>query len=104
MTDLDFRLDEDASAADMEVVEQALDDHNGAVLPFEAIPVRLAFRSVEGKARRHGCIGSCLSRHSFQAPEFHRSLGYDVFGTIDDYPRGHAMHFLSRRFADSPDG
>jgi len=55
-------------------------------------------RQAEDKARQRGCIGSCLSSYSFQAPEFYTYHGYTNFGKIVDYPKGNTMFFLSKRF------
>ena len=52
----------------------------------------------EHEAAERGCIGSCLTSYSFQAPEFYVRLGYSAFGQIEDYPVGSAMFFMSKRF------
>lgn len=52
----------------------------------------------EREAAERGCIGSCLTSYSFQAPEFYVRLGYSAFGQIDDYPVGCKMFFMSKRF------
>jgi uncharacterized damage-inducible protein DinB/GNAT superfamily N-acetyltransferase len=59
--------------------------------------------AAEAEARRRGCIGACLSSFNFQAPGFYERHGYTAFGRVEDYPPGHTLHFLSKRFqlADS---
>lgn len=52
----------------------------------------------EREAAERGCIGSCLTTYSFQAPEFYIHLGYSAFGQIDNYPVGSTMFFMSKRF------
>ena len=52
----------------------------------------------EAEARKRGCIGSHVSSFSFQAAPFYRKLGYTVFGQLDDYPPGHDLLFLRKRF------
>ena len=52
----------------------------------------------EQMAQQRGCIGTCLSSYSFQAPEFYEQHGYSAFGQIDDYPVGNTMLFMSKRF------
>lgn len=54
--------------------------------------------AAEAEARQRGCLGSCLSSYSFQAPEFYERHGYRRFGQIDDYPAGQSMFFFSKRF------
>lgn len=59
---------------------------------------RRLMKQAEEEARGRGCIGSCLSTFSFQAPQFYERCGYSFFGQIDDYPTGHKMLFMSKRF------
>jgi GNAT superfamily N-acetyltransferase len=52
----------------------------------------------EAFARGRGCIGMWLDTYSFQARPFYESLGFHVFGTIDDHPIGGARYFMQKRF------
>lgn len=52
----------------------------------------------EAEAVRRGCIGAHLNTFSFQAAGLYCRLGYEVFGTIGDYPPGHERLFMSKRF------
>ena len=56
----------------------------------------------ERSAQERGCIGSCLSTFTFQAPEFYKKHGYSDFGQIDHYPGESTMHFMSKRFKEMP--
>lgn len=49
-------------------------------------------------ARARGCLGVWLDTYSFQAPAFYKKQGYEMFGTIDDYPKGFSRHFLKKTF------
>ena len=51
----------------------------------------------EAVARERGCIGIWLNTFSFQARGFYEKHGYEVFGTIDDHPRGKQRHFMQKR-------
>ena len=51
-------------------------------------------REAEDEARSRGCHAVWLDSFSFQAPGFYRRLGFQEFGRLDDYPAGHARHFL----------
>jgi GNAT superfamily N-acetyltransferase len=51
----------------------------------------------EGIARARGCIGAWLDTYGFQARGFYEKRGYEVFGTIDDHPRGGCRFFLKKR-------
>ena len=51
----------------------------------------------EDVARKRGCIGVWLHTGTFQAPGFYEKLGYEKFGVIADYPRGHdTIYYLKR--------
>ena len=50
--------------------------------------------TIEGRARRRGCHGVWLDTFSFQAPDFYRSIGYQPFGELPDFPLGSRRHFL----------
>jgi GNAT superfamily N-acetyltransferase len=47
-------------------------------------------------ARGRGCHHAWLDSYAFQAPDFYRKQGYEVFGTLPDYPRGVERVFLSK--------
>jgi ribosomal protein S18 acetylase RimI-like enzyme len=51
-------------------------------------------------ARDRGCHHAWLDTFSFQARPFYESLGYRVFGTLPDYPRGQARFFLAKALGD----
>ena len=42
----------------------------------------------EEEAMRRRCVGVHLNTFDFQAPGFYERLGYEVFGVVDDLPRG----------------
>ncbi len=46
-------------------------------------------RAAEQEARSRGCHQVVLSTHSFQAPLFYETHGYQRLAVITDYPRGH---------------
>jgi len=54
-------------------------------------------RRAEDIARKRGCIGMWLHTASFQATGFYEKLGFQAFGTIPDYPPGHATIFYLKR-------
>ena len=51
----------------------------------------------EDYARERGAHSATLDTHSFQARPFYEKRGYEVFGTLDDYPKGHKKFFLKKR-------
>ena len=50
----------------------------------------------EAYAVEHHCHSATLDTHSFQARPFYEKRGYEVFGTLDDYPKGHKKFFLRK--------
>ena len=53
----------------------------------------------EKEAVRRGCHSARLSTQSYEALPFYQRLGYQVFGELPDYPRGHTKYFLRKRLA-----
>jgi ribosomal protein S18 acetylase RimI-like enzyme len=51
----------------------------------------------EAYARERHCHSADLDTHSFQARPFYEKCGYEVFATLDDYPKGHKKFFLSKK-------
>ncbi|MER9329754.1 GNAT family N-acetyltransferase [Mesorhizobium sp. M0488] len=60
---------------------------------------RRLVRSAEHWACRRGCVGVWLDTFEFQAPAFYRSLGYETFGHLPNYPRGFGRYFLRKVFS-----
>lgn len=50
----------------------------------------------EDEARARGCRVVWLDTFSFQARPFYEKRGYTVFGTLNDFPPGHARYFLRK--------
>lgn len=56
--------------------------------------------TAEAESVRRGCIGAHLDTYDYQAPDFYRKLGYEVFGSIEDHPPGHTRFWMRKRFAE----
>lgn len=54
--------------------------------------------AAEAIAKERGCAGSTLSTYDFQARPFYEQLGYEVFGVLDDNPRGRERFFMRKTF------
>ena len=50
----------------------------------------------EHEAVTRGCRQAYLNTFDFQALGFYRKLGYQVFGILEDFPRGHTRYFLRK--------
>ncbi|NLD45342.1 MAG: GNAT family N-acetyltransferase [Chloroflexi bacterium] len=50
----------------------------------------------EDEARGRGATHAYLDTFSFQAPEFYRRHGYEVYGTLDDFPPGHRRYWMRK--------
>ena len=48
----------------------------------------------EDLARERGAQYVYLDTFSFQAPDFYKKYGYEVFGELDNFPAGHQRYFL----------
>jgi GNAT superfamily N-acetyltransferase len=57
---------------------------------------RQLMAALEAAARERGCEHAHLDTFSYQARPFYERLGYVVFGTLDDYPRGHRRFFMKK--------
>lgn len=53
--------------------------------------------AAEKEAIARGCRHVHLDTFSFQALPFYQSLGYTIFGQLEDYPEGHTRYFLQKR-------
>ena len=54
-------------------------------------------RQAEEVGRQRGCVGVWLDTFAFQARGFYEKQGYEVFGVLDDHPRGEKRFFLRKR-------
>ena len=52
--------------------------------------------SIEQDAIERGCKQLYLDTYSFQAIDFYRKLGYDVIGTLENFPTPHTHYFLKK--------
>ncbi|PGZ97515.1 GNAT family N-acetyltransferase [Bacillus pseudomycoides] len=48
-------------------------------------------------AKENHCNLIKLDTFSFQAPEFYKKHGYEVYGVIEDFPKGHTHYYLQKR-------
>ncbi|MFD1850783.1 GNAT family N-acetyltransferase [Oceanobacillus bengalensis] len=55
-------------------------------------------RKMEDFAQDKACRLIHLDTFSFQAPEFYKKNGYEVFGTIENHPKGFNQYFLQKRY------
>jgi len=51
----------------------------------------------EEKGRAMGAKFAYLDTFSFQAPEFYKAHGYQVFGELHDFPPGHQRYFFQKK-------
>jgi GNAT superfamily N-acetyltransferase len=51
----------------------------------------------EEKARQLGAKNAYLDTFSFQAPDFYKKFGYQVFGELKMFPVGHQRYYLNKK-------
>ncbi|MBN2005103.1 MAG: GNAT family N-acetyltransferase [Anaerolineae bacterium] len=52
--------------------------------------------SIEDEGRKRGAKYVHLDTFTFQAPDFYRKLGYQVFGELKDCPAGHTRYYFTK--------
>jgi len=52
---------------------------------------------IEETARQQGAKNAYLDTFSFQAPDFYKQRGYQVFGELKEYPPGHQLFFFQKQ-------
>lgn len=52
--------------------------------------------AAEEEARSRGCLYAQVDTASFQARPFYEKLGYTLRFSLDNYPRHHQRHYLSK--------
>jgi GNAT superfamily N-acetyltransferase len=59
-------------------------------------------RRAEAYASDVGCVGVWLNTFGFQARAFYEKLGYEVFGSLAEHPRGWQRYFMRKLLAPIP--
>lgn len=60
----------------------------------------ILLNKVESQAKAIGATTSHTDTFDWQAKDFYLKLGYEVFGVIDDCPKGHKRFFLMKRLQE----
>jgi GNAT superfamily N-acetyltransferase len=94
---------------DGEIMGGALGNTWGLWLYVAAVWVDTAIRgdgyatklmgAIEHLAQERRCNYSYLDTFSFQARPMYEKLGYKVFGTLEDHPKGHTHYFMKKSLA-----
>jgi GNAT superfamily N-acetyltransferase len=58
---------------------------------------RELLKRAEALALEQGCEFIYLDTFDYQAPGFYEKLGFQIFGTLEDYPRGHQRFYLVKK-------
>lgn len=54
----------------------------------------------EHKAKEKRCGHIILNTHDFNAPEFYKKLGFEIAGSIPDFPKGNTHYYLFKKLKD----
>ena len=57
----------------------------------------LLLQKAEEIGRARNCVGLWLNTFGFQARGFYEKIGFELFGTLDDHPRGSNCYFMRKR-------
>jgi ribosomal protein S18 acetylase RimI-like enzyme len=60
--------------------------------------------AAESEAIARGCGNALLDTFSFQAFEFYRRCGYEVFGELEDFPPPHKRFYMKKSLEANSDG
>ena len=63
---------------------------------------RRLMEMAERRAVERGCRHIFLDTFDFQAPGFYEKLGYQTYAKAEDWPVGHAHHFLRKDLPPAP--
>lgn len=55
----------------------------------------------EDEARQRGAKNAYLDTFSFQAPDFYKQHGYQIFGELRGFPPGHQRYYLTKQLEKS---
>jgi GNAT superfamily N-acetyltransferase len=58
---------------------------------------KLLLEKTENEARELGGYMAHLDTFDFQAKDFYERLGYEVFGVLENCPRGHNRYYLKKQ-------
>lgn len=51
----------------------------------------------EEEAQKRGARHAYLDTFSFQAPDFYKKHGYEIFGELKEFPPGHERYYLTKQ-------
>ena len=57
---------------------------------------RKLLQMAEAEAIQRGAKHAYLDTFTFQAPAFYEKQGYEVFGTLKDFPAGHTRYYYKK--------
>ena len=60
---------------------------------------KIMMEKAEQFACEHGIEQALTETTDWQAKPFYEKMGYRLMGTIQDYPKGHACHFLTKKLS-----
>lgn len=52
--------------------------------------------AAEAEGRKRGCTFAYTNTFTWQAPEFYKKLGYEIYGKLENFPEGNTLSYVRK--------
>lgn len=53
-------------------------------------------KAAEMEGKKRGCTFAYTNTFTWQAPEFYNKLGYEIYGTLENFPEGNTLSYVRK--------